>query len=199
MSSIVLGSQSPRRQELLSKAGIKFSVRVPNVNEVRNPNESGPHMVSRLSKLKANAIADEFLKSPSATTKWIIAADTTVVSPAGEILEKPKNKKEAQKMVSSLAGKTHAVFTAYSIVKVVRSNVKLVCHRRVKTLVKFRSLTAKEIRSYIDVGESMDKAGAYAAQGAGMSLIESIRGSYTNVVGLPMAELICDLKKAGAV
>lgn len=191
--NIILASQSPRRKELLKNSGIRFKVLVSDICEERKKGESGQAMVRRLSKEKAIKVAMEITSSKSKLRSLVIAADTTVVSPRGQILEKPKNKSDAFRMIRQLSGRTHHVFTGYTIVEVQGENITIKKNKTIKTTVEFRPLSMKEIRSYINWGESMDKAGAYAAQGAGMLLIKSIRGSYTNVVGLPMAELLSDI------
>jgi septum formation protein len=131
----------------------------------------------------------------SGETAVIIAADTTVVSPQGKILGKPVDEKDALKMISAIQGKTHTVLTGYSLAKVSKGKVVKTVSKVVKTQVTMRKLSKAEQGFYLSRGESMDKAGAYAAQGYGMVLIEKINGSYTNVVGLPMKEVLEDLHK----
>jgi septum formation protein len=126
----------------------------------------------------------------------IIAADTIVVSPNGKnILGKPKDQSDAEKTLKSLVGKTHTVLTGYCILVRAAGQPEKKRIRRVKSLVKMRSLSPREIARYVKSGEPMDKAGAYAAQGIGTALVESLRGSYTNVVGLPIAQLLLDLEQ----
>lgn len=124
----------------------------------------------------------------------IIAADTTVVSPKGENLGKPIDSKDAIRLLKLILGKTHSVLTAYSILELKNGRIVRKHSGTVQTKVRMRPLSSQGIQHYVSLGESLDKAGAYAAQGFGMNLIESISGSYTNVVGLPMAELLSDLK-----
>jgi septum formation protein len=126
-----------------------------------------------------------------------LAADTTVVSPKNKNLGKPINLTEARSMLMQLQGRTHSVFTAYTIMKVNLGIVQKIKTRVVQTRVTFRKLKKFEIDAYLSRGESMDKAGAYAAQGAGMSLVEKMNGSYTNVVGLPLSEVIQDFHVLG--
>jgi septum formation protein len=177
---LILASGSPRRRELLDWAGISLEVVVSDVDETPIAGESPKKMVARLSLMKAKAVQKKV-----GPHRWIVAADTTVVSPLGKNLGKPRHQAEAKQMLKLLAGKTHRVLTGFSCLKGKRQITQVV-----ETKVRFRPLTPKEIDQYIKRGESMDKAGGYAAQGFGMVLIESIQGSYTNVVGLPMAELL---------
>jgi septum formation protein len=183
---IVLASTSPRRIELMKQLGFRFKVVPPKTDEALRKGESPRAMVARLAEEKAEVVAE-------GRDALVIAADTTVVSPDGKrILGKPVSRSDAERMLRGLSGRVHTVLTAYcitlggtSLVRVVRSRVKM------------RKLSAVEVRRYVASGEPMDKAGSYAAQGLGMALIEEIRGSYTNVVGLPMAQLVSDLERFG--
>jgi septum formation protein len=192
---IILASGSPRRKELLGLAGASFEILSPDVDETILPRESAKTMVKRLSVMKAGAVAEKFNRSQD--TLLIVAADTTVVSPGGEILGKPSDLKEAVKMVSSLQGRMHRVLTGYCILEVVRGKVRRARARVVGTHVWIRPLNPSEVKAYVGRGESLDKAGAYAAQGFGMAIVEKISGSYTNVVGLPVKEVVADLKELG--
>jgi septum formation protein len=190
---VILASGSPRRKELLSWAGIEFEILISDIDETPRKKETPAGMVKRLSHEKALAIGARIADSKETTV--IIAADTTVVSPKGKILGKPVDEKDALKMIAEIQGKTHTVLTGYALVKVVKGKVVKTVSKVVKTLVTMRKLNKSEQQYYLSRGESMDKAGAYAAQGYGMVLIEKISGSYTNVVGLPMKEVIEDLRK----
>jgi len=184
---IVLASGSPRRRELMSHAGFRFTVQLPNVDESVRKGESPQKMVVRLSREKALAV--------KVKRGLILAADTTVVSPSGRNLGKPRNKAEAVRMLSLLQGKTHQVFTGYTWVNKQNGLVVQSKTRMVRTQVKMRKLSRTEIQAYVSTGEPMDKAGAYAAQGRGLCLIEWVRGSFSNVVGLPMTEVLETWKK----
>ncbi|RYZ61981.1 MAG: Maf-like protein, partial [Proteobacteria bacterium] len=129
----------------------------------------------------------------------IIAADTTVVSPRGTILNKPESESDAARMLGQLQGQTHTVYTAYTILAEADSGKQKSLTRVIATRVTMRPLKKAEILAYIQTGEPMDKAGAYGAQSIGMGLIAKIQGSYTNVVGLPVAELMNDLETKFAV
>jgi septum formation protein len=190
---VILASGSPRRKELLTWAGVRFEIMVSDVDETPLKKETPAAMVKRLSHEKALAVGQKIMASGE--TAVIIAADTTVVSPQGKILGKPVDEKDALKMISAIQGKTHTVLTGYSLAKVSKGKVVKTVSRVVKTLVTMRKLSKVDQEFYLSKGESMDKAGAYAAQGYGMVLIEKINGSYTNVVGLPMKEVLEDLHK----
>jgi septum formation protein len=190
---IILASSSPRRIELLALAGVQARNQAPNVDEAVLSRETARAMVKRLARLKAESVSASF----SGQSAVIIAADTTVVAPNGKtILGKPTDLDEARKMLRSIAGKTHLVHTGYCILssRTARGQAKRI-ERIITSRVTLRPAPPALLEAYLKLGESMDKAGAYAAQGAGMSLIKRITGSYTNVVGLPMAELLEDLEK----
>lgn len=190
--SLILASASPRRRELVSYFGIPFEVISPDVDESSSSGESGIQLVRRLSKLKANAVRSMGSRSES---NIILAADTTVISPTGKILEKPADFDQAVRMIQALQGKTHRVATGFTLIRS-RPSLKFeVVTKVVQTAVRFRPLSRDECRAYVQAGESMDKAGAYAAQGRGSALIHSVRGSYTNVIGLPVAEVWEILRK----
>jgi septum formation protein len=190
---VILASGSPRRRELLTWAGVEFEILVSDIDETPIKKESPSKMVSRLSEEKAKAVAQLLMGKHQDAV--IISADTTVVSPRGKILGKPVDLKEAYQMISELQGKTHQVLTGYSVLKVKNGKIKKIISKVVKTAVTMRKLSPADRKFYLSQGESMDKAGAYAAQGFGMVLIEKINGSYTNVVGLPMNEVLSDLSK----
>lgn len=195
MYKLILASGSPRRKELLEKAGLEFQIFVPEVDETPLRGESPKRMVARLSKEKAQAAREQIQRSVFGAPSddlWVISADTTVVSSAGKNLGKPVDAVEAMRMLKALQGKVHRVYTGYSIAR-----GKKIYTRVVETRVYMRKLSEADLKRYIATGECMDKAGSYAAQGYGMILIEKIVGSYTNVVGLPVAEVLKDLKKLG--
>lgn len=189
MTEFVLASASPRRKELLEKMGLQFSVVVSEADESTVSRDIPVNLyVQELALLKASATAKMLLRNKKAL---IIAADT-IVTLDGEILGKPDGEDGAKKMLSSLSGRTHEVYTGYCIMRI--SDGKTVCNS-VKTEVKFKTLTEQKIRSYIESGEPMDKAGAYGIQGLGSMLIEKINGDYFNVVGLPVSALADTLEE----
>jgi septum formation protein len=195
--SFVLASSSPRRIEFMRQAGISVQTDSPDIDETPKRGEGPRSLVARLAREKAMSVAQKGFRGGASELQLVIAADTIVVSPNGKkILGKPRDEKDARKMLSSLSGKSHSVFTSYCIVPVKRDGsigkpiVKVVASK-----VKMRKFSARDIDRYIRTGEPMDKAGAYGAQGKGMVLIEGFQGSYSNVVGLPMCQLMADLEK----
>jgi len=184
---LILASASPRRIELLKMLGCKFQIMPSKVEEKINPCLSPIQNVKRLSCLKALDIASKI------SDGIVIAADTMVVL-GKTILGKPKNKKEAYKMLKNLSGKTHQVITGLAVTD---GKTKRMLQDFVITKVKFRKLNKNLIDKYIASSEPLDKAGAYGIQGKGALLVESIKGDYFNVVGLPLNALNQLLEKFG--
>lgn len=192
----ILVSTSPRRISLLGDVRLPIEIESPNTDETAKRGESPKQLVSRLAREKAESAVPGALKKHSHFI--LLAADTIVVAPNGKaILGKPKNAKDALRMMRLLSGKTHTVLTGYCILGVhthqTGSPRKIV--RVVKSRVKMRAASTDTLKRYIATGEPMDKAGSYGAQGLGMAFIEKIDGSYTNVVGLPIAQVLADLEK----
>ncbi len=173
---LILASASPRRSELLRAAGIEFTVRVADIDETILDDESPEEYVLRLSREKARAIA----QAAGSECEWVLGADTTVVV-NGEIAGKPIDAEDARRMLQMLSGQWHEVLTGVSLMGggQILSEVAV-------TRVKFAELTGAEIDWYVATGEPMDKAGAYGIQGYAARFVESIEGSYSNVVGLPV-------------
>ena len=190
MNEIILASQSPRRKELLENIGLDFEVVVSEADESTVSKEDVPVgvYVQELALIKAAAVAKKVLKNKKAI---IISADT-IVTKDGEILGKPSDEEDAMRMLLSLSGREHEVYTGYCVMRI--KDGYTVCNN-VKTSVKFKELTEEKIRKYIEKGECMDKAGAYGIQGMGGLLIEKIDGDYANVVGLPVSSLSDTLEK----
>lgn len=182
---IILASASPRRRELLTQAGVRFSISVPGCDETPLPGESPQEMVVRLSVLKASAIARH---NPAA---YVIGADTTVHI-NGVTLGKPNSIEEACEMLDAIQGKTHQVWGGVSIV---RHDLSLVESWSDVTSVTMRPMSRAMIEEYVATGEPMDKAGSYAIQGIGLQFVESISGSYSNVVGLNIASVMEKLRE----
>ena len=183
----ILASASPRRRELLASIGLDFEVLPSHVPEVHQQGEAPEEYVARLSRDKAHALAAEH---PS---RWVIAADTTVLL-GDELLEKPADERDAARMLATIAGQTHIVYTGVTLQNLDTGW----CDTRVaESEVRMLPLSAEEIEWYVRTGEPLDKAGAYAVQGIGAMFIDSIHGSYTNVVGLPLATLFQMLRRAG--
>jgi len=188
-SRLILASKSPRRYELLKQVGLHFEVFPSRVLEDFVQTVSPQEHVIRLAEAKARDVASEYPDS------WVIAADT-IVTIDGSILGKPRNRKEALEMLRHLSGQEHWVLTGVSVCHLEKGKGD---REAVQTAVKVKTLTLPEMEWYVQTGESYDKAGGYAIQGIGSFMIESIRGSYTNVVGLPLCELIQMLNRLGAL
>jgi septum formation protein len=171
---LVLASQSPRRREILTQAGISFTIRVADVDESPLAAEAPEAYVQRLAEWKACAVTAE----PAET---VLGADTTVVV-GRQMLAKPADPADARRMLAALAGRRHEVMTG-------------ICLKRGGTVIRdyavtrvwFSAMSQAEIADYVDSGEPMDKAGAYAIQGLASKYIERIEGCYFNVVGLPIS------------
>jgi len=183
----ILASSSPRRRELLASIGLDFDVLPSHVPEVHQEGEAPEEYVARLSRDKAAAVAAKL------ADRWVIAADTTVHLD-NELLEKPADQNDAKRMLATIAGKTHTVYTGVTL-----QNLGAGWHetRVAESEVRIVPLSPREIDWYVATGEPLDKAGAYAVQGIGAMFIDSVHGSYTNVVGLPLALLYQMLRRAG--
>jgi septum formation protein len=186
---LILASSSPRRRYLLKQAGLKFSV-IPSRFDENSVTLSSPESYVRL--LAEGKAKDISMQYPD---NWIIGADT-IVFIDNSILGKPGSRAEARTMLTRLSGKTHQVITGYCICCKAKDRF---FSDSVKTDVHFKKLTEKEINWYINSGEPFDKAGAYAIQGIGTFLVKRINGSYTNVVGLPVCEVLEFLISAGII
>lgn len=189
-NNIVLASASPRRSELLSQVGIEYEVIPSNIPEELLDGETPSEHVIRLAFQKASEVAGKV-----GGGKWVIGSDTVVII-NDEILGKPEDRADAISMLKKLSGREHKVITGYSIIN---SSSAAEIKKAVETIVKFKRLTDDEIKGYVDSGEPMDKAGAYAIQGLGSFMVEGIVGSYSNVVGLPVCQIVNDLEALGAV
>lgn len=185
---LVLASSSPRRKDLLARLGIPFTIAPSAVEEKSLNGESPQDQVCRLALAKAQDI------SARCPDSWVLGADTIVVIDS-RILGKPRDRGEAASMLARLAGRAHEVYTGYALVNERSPDKQRV--RWVRSVVRIRALCEEEIEGYVSTGEPMDKAGAYAVQGIGSGIVESISGSYTNVVGLPLCEVARDLQQLG--
>lgn len=184
---LILASKSPRRINLLKEAGYKFEVVPADIDESRLAGESPAQYVQRLAFGKARAVAAEY--GPGTI---VVGADTTVAF-GNDCLGKPKDSVEAKRMLKSLSGQTHHVYTGWAVVGGAGGDISAVA----ETAVTFRILNDFEIDRYIASGEPFDKAGSYAIQGGGGAFVDEVTGSYNNVVGLPLAQVISALEKAG--
>lgn len=181
----ILGSSSPRRRDMLTAMGMRFELFKPDFDEKQQPKESALDYVKRNSASKADWVLERVASRHEDAV--IICADTIVVLD-GRVYEKPRDPGHARMMLGELCGKTHTVMTALSIVRTLPTP-KMVT-QVVETEVKLKSLKPTAIAAYVASGEPLDKAGSYAIQGMGGFMVESIHGSYSNVVGLPLAELV---------
>lgn len=177
MRRLILASSSPRRQELLTQIGVPFSVQVPAIDETPLVGEAPPAYVQRMAEEKALAVLAQ-----QKGDVCVLAADTSVIVD-GLILGKPADAAEAKAMLLRLSGREHQVLSAIAVADQNRLNSHVVSCK-----VAFRTLTDAEIDAYWLTGEPRDKAGSYAIQGLGAVFVQAIHGSYSAVVGLPLAE-----------
>ena len=178
-NAIVLASESTRRVDILRTLGVSFSIIPPDIDEKKKPYESPKDYVLRVACEKAQKVGNLF------PDKWIIGADTVVVH-RGRVLGKPKTEDDAFIMLKRLKRSWHKVYTGYCVLNISR---RIVYQDVAETKVFIKDLTDEEIGRYIRTSEPLDKAGSYAVQGKGGYMVKEIRGSYTNVVGLPICEI----------
>ncbi|HKM37089.1 MAG TPA: Maf family protein [Thiopseudomonas sp.] len=182
--TLYLASTSPRRRDLLAQTDIKFTALDISIDETQRPNELPNAYVERLAKEKAEAGFNSVQDDEHAV---VLAADTIVVL-EDSILGKPQDQTQAQDMLRALSGRSHVVMTAFAIKTHEQIRVQ-----RVNTTVFFRPITSKEIEWYWQTGEQHDKAGGYGIQSKGGVFVSTISGSYSAVVGLPLAEVLSAL------
>ncbi len=182
---VILASMSPRRTELLAKAGIHHEVIPSNVVEGVNGREAADEYVGRLAREKAMDVARDNRDAV------VIGSDTVVVLD-GKILEKPNDREEARRMLGQLSGATHDVLTGVSIIGPERQDLFVTATR-----VKFIDIPEAWLEGYLDSKEPYDKAGAYGIQGSGGLFVERLEGDYYNVVGLPLQPLVRTLEGHG--
>jgi len=173
LARLILASQSPRRRELLTSAGFDFSMRVPNVDETRHENEPPADYVRRLARLKADAVWQD-------DGEIVLGADTIVII-GDSVLGKPVDSEDARRMLHTLSGREHTVMTGICL-----RHASGAIEDHAVTRVRLARLSDAEIDAYVESGEPMDKAGAYAIQGLASKFVEHIDGCYFNVVGLPV-------------
>lgn len=190
-TDIVLASASPRRRELLNQVGLAVRVVPSQANEEQLPGETPDEHVVRLSIDKALAVAAQ----QGVPGRWFIGSDTAVVCD-DRVLGKPSDAQEAETMLKLLSGRSHRVISGYAVHD---RATGLTLNGAVTTRVHFKPLTAAEIEGYIATGEPFDKAGSYAIQGIGAFMVPKIEGSYSNVVGLPLCEVIAALEEMDAI
>ncbi len=195
---IYLASRSPRRRELLTQIGIRFDLLLfrsgarddAEVSEDWLPGETPEAYVQRVARIKA-AFGADLLGSRKVVPRPVLAADTTL-DLDGEIIGKPKDEADAAAILARLSGRSHRVLTAIAMARDQRLE-----HRLSISEVRFRPLSAEEIRRYVQSGEPMDKAGAYGIQGRAAMFIEDIKGSHSGIVGLPLCETALLLREFG--
>ena len=187
---LLLASASPRRRDLLSQIGLKFEVFPAEVEEVPAEGRDPAEETVRIALEKAAWVA---VRVPPGV--WVLGADTIVVID-GMILGKPRDEEDAAQMLRMIAGRRHRVVTGWGIM---RSPDEIARKGFVESVVEIKKLDEQVIKTYVKTGEPMDKAGAYAIQGIGAFMVKAIEGSYTNVVGLPLCEVVEALEEIGAV
>jgi septum formation protein len=180
--TLVLASQSPRRLELLGLLGLAPEVRPARTDEAQRPGEPPADYVRRVAREKAEAVHGAL----------VLAADTAVVL-GGEVLGKPRDAEDARRMLTALSGQRHQVITGVCL----RPAAGPALEAQVSTEVWFDQLTPAQVDWYVATGEPLDKAGAYALQGAGGAFVREVRGSVSNVIGLPLRETAALLRQAG--
>jgi septum formation protein len=184
---VILASASPRRAELLTNAGIAFDVAPAWIDETPRPDEPASDYVLRVAREKAAAATHAERAAP------VLAADTVVVA-GGQLLGKPEDDRDAARMLQILSGAVHEVHTGVVLIASAQGLAEVVTTR-----VRFMPLTDSEIGWYVSTGEPAGKAGAYAIQGCASRFIDWIDGSWSNVVGLPVATVYRMLKRAGVI
>lgn len=191
---LILGSSSPRRIELLTGLGAPFRVIKPDVVEQREPNEAPAPYTLRNARLKADRVLELAGPRNPAHPCLIISADTIVVCD-GDVLEKPVDIPDAIRMLSALSGRSHTVITGLCLA-LAKAPGQISYHtENIYTDVTLKPLAPDEIEAYIATGEPMDKSGSYGIQGTGGYMVSKIQGSYTNVVGMPLAETVTALSR----
>ena len=184
--AIILASKSPRRQELLARMGLEFTVKASRIDEKMDPFAHPSDEVARISLAKSQAVVDS-----RAPEDIIISADTIVVCD-GLMMGKPHSESEAFSMLRRLSGRDHQVMTGLTVIGDGRTE-----NLTVTTTLRFRALSDQEIRNYIATGEPMDKAGAYGIQGLASMFVVGLDGDYYNVMGLPICTLTVLLRRFG--
>jgi septum formation protein len=188
---LILASASPRRHELLTQAGLTFTVATPNINEDLLPDEAAAAYVQRLAEEKAQAVWNAHSSADTPEDPLVVLGADTCVVCDGQILGKPADTADARRMLELLSGRTHVVLTGVAAI----TGTKVARGLEI-TQVTFNHMDNAEIAQYILSGEPLDKAGAYAIQGFAARWIPRIEGCYFNVVGLPIARTVALLAEA---
>lgn len=185
MTDLLLASRSPRRRELVALLGLPFGVISPNVSEVPRTDESPAALVVRLSQAKARAACSQPQPSQGFGATTVVACDTIVVLD-GEVLGKPRDATEAASTLSRLRGRSHAVFSAVTLLECTTGRTLTDV---AETQVTMRDYADAEMATYVASGDPLDKAGAYAIQHSGFHPVAGLQGCYANVMGLPLCHL----------
>jgi septum formation protein len=189
-STLILASQSPRRLELLSRMNFEVHVLPAHIDERIKSHVNPTQIAKELAMAKAEASLAKYCDREIIHQVPLLSADTLVII-GGEIIGKPENQAHARELLQKLSGKTHLVITAYAIFDGKKRQGPVV--RAVKSQVEMTDISEKSMDWYLAHDEAYDKAGAYAVQGLSAFFVKSIAGSYTNVMGLPLAEVVGDL------
>ena len=198
--NLILGSQSPRRRELLKQAGLEFEIRTADIDETKYETDDPVRTVCATCEAKARAVAARLQaerddsRGPDPDSQLVLTSDTIVVLD-GRIMGKPHSAAQAEEMLTALSGREHSVYTAFTLLPVGEAAEARTEYEETK--VRFRALSREEILAYIASGEPMDKAGAYGIQGLGALLVESIHGDYYTVMGLPLCRVCQRLRRFG--
>jgi nucleoside triphosphate pyrophosphatase len=185
-STLILASGSPRRRDLLTAAGIRFVIHESRIGEIRRDGEGGTAFALRMAHEKALSVAARYPR------ELILAADT-IVELDGEVLGKPADAADARRILRKLSQRTHRVVTAYALAR----GGGIIESAPITSYVTFRALTDDEIEDYLTTGEPFDKAGGYGIQGMGADFIAAVEGDRSNVMGLPVAEVLAALARQG--
>ena len=188
-SSLILASGSPRRRELMALLGVLVQVIKPDTDETQHVGEPPVDYVQRLSREKAQAVG------ATLTAGMVVAADTIVVAPGGEVMGKPRDEADARRMLTVLRGRDHKVLTGVTVVNAeTGKTITDLCESK----VHLRDMTDEEITDYIASGDPMDKAAAYAIRNTDVAPVERVIGCPANVMGLPMCHVVRSLRRHGA-
>lgn len=193
---LVLASTSPRRKDLLEALGLQFEIVPSLIEEIIDPAMEPQRLVLGLAKQKTEEVFNRLTAVACVNRLLVLGADTIVVLD-GRYLGKPQDKEEARQMLTKLSGRCHDVFTGVVLMVMELDGSISETESCEKSKVYFRKLAPEEIYAYVETSEPMDKAGAYALQGIGAALVEKIDGSHTNIVGLPIPNVVSLLRERG--
>lgn len=196
MAKVILASGSPRRKELLEQVGVAFEILVANGEELITKTRPC-EVVEELSHMKAQEVAHRYQQDYEVNEDTIIIGADTIVAFGEEILGKPKNEEDARNTLDKLQNHTHQVYTGVTVIILTKDGAsKCACFHE-KTDVTMYPATKEQIAAYVATLEPMDKAGSYGIQGKGAALVKGIHGDYNNVVGLPVARLLQEVRALG--